>query len=207
LAMMYGLNFDEMSFLNNLPHSLNPKRGFVGSINGRFYWPGDVVGNSANGPGGYGVHVEGWLPTFQALSGFQTRLLASNPATAQAQIDAALRNGYPVAVWAVLGFRAQLAQNSVWVGPDANGNAVDCRGPAPSCSFLISGEHAYLILGRNGDSYLIYDPGSGEISYFSRAAVITGITTLFSGPTGSAPGAVIIPSANNLPDLRQLPNW
>ncbi len=205
LAMMYGLNFDEMSFLARLPHSLNPRRGFVGSINGRFYWPGDIVGNTANGPGG--VHVEGWTPLFQALSGFQTRLLGSTPAAAQAQIDLALRHGYPVAVWAILGFRATIAKNSVWIGASADGTAIDCGGPAPNCSYLASGEHAYLILGRNGDSYLVYDPGKGEISYYSRSTVITGITTLFAGATGSAPGAVIIPTANHLPDMRQVPNW
>src|SRR5712691_11912081 len=80
IAMMYGLNFDEASFLSQMPHSLNPRRGFVGSIDGRFYWPRDVIGGNANGPGGYGIHVEGWSSTFQALSGFQVRLLSSNPA-------------------------------------------------------------------------------------------------------------------------------
>src|SRR5258706_7370622 len=95
LAMMYGLNFDEMSFLGRLPHSLNPRRGFVGSVSGRFYWPRDIVGGNANGPGGYGVHVEGWLPLFQSLSGFQGWYLSPDPATVRVQIDTALRRGYP----------------------------------------------------------------------------------------------------------------
>jgi LysM repeat protein len=207
LAAMYGLQFDEISFLGRLPHSLNPRRGFVGSINGRFYWPRDLIGGTANGPGGYGVHVEGWIPTFQVLSGFQTRLLPSSAAAAQAQIDAALRRGYPVAVWAILGFRGQLVQNSVWIGPGPDGWAIDCGGPGPNCSYLASGEHTYLILGRRDDDYLVYDPGDGEISYFSRLTVIVGITTLFAGPTGSSPGAVILPASGHVPDLRQLPNW
>jgi LysM repeat protein len=207
LAMMYGLSFDEVGFMNRLPHSLNPRRGFVGSNNGRFYWPRDLIGSTANGPGGYGVHVEGWAPTFQALSGFQTPLLSSGTSAAGAQIDAALRRGYPVAVWAILGFRAHLAQNSVWIGAGPDGRAIDCGGPGPTCSYLASGEHAYLILGRNGESYLLYDPGSGEIGYFSRTAVLVGITTLFAIPTGSAPGAVIVPAAAHVPDLRQVPNW
>ncbi|MCC7451525.1 MAG: LysM peptidoglycan-binding domain-containing protein [Anaerolineae bacterium] len=207
IAMMYGLTFDEMSFLSRLPHSLNPRRGFVGSINGRFYWVRDLIGSTAEGPGGYGVHVEGWLPTLQALSGFQARLLSSNPTSARLQIDSALRKGYPVAIWAVLGFRENIAKNSMWIGADANGRAIDCGGPGSGCSYLVSGEHAYLIIGRNGDSYLVYDPGSGEIGYYARSVVINGITTLFAVPTGSAPGAVIIPSADKLPDLRQLPDW
>ncbi len=207
LAMMYGLSFDEVSFMNRLPHSLNPRRGFVGSSAGRFYWPRDLIGGTAEGPGGYGVHVEGWLPTFQALSGFQARLLSPGTSAAGAQIDAALHRGYPVAVWAMLGFRAHLAQNSVWIGAGPDGRAIDCGGPGPNCSYLASGEHAYLILGRSGDSYLVYDPGSGDIGYFSRMTVIVGITTLFAVPTGSAPGAVIIPAAGKLPDLRQLPDW
>lgn len=207
LAMMYGLTFDEASFQGRLPHALNPRAGFVGSVNGRFYWPRDLIGGTALGPGGYGVHAEGWAPTFQALSGFQVRRLPSGSAAAESQIDAALRRGYPVAIWAILGFRAPLAQNSVWIGPGANGAAIDCGGPGPNCSYLASGEHTYLILGRNGDSYLIYDPGKGEISYFPRSTVIVGITTLFAVPTGSAPGVVIVPSAAHLPDLSQLPNW
>ncbi len=207
LAMMYGLSFDEVSFMSRLPHSLNPRRGFVGSNNGRFYWPRDVIGGTAAGPGGYGVHVEGWMPTFQALSGFQARLLPSGSTAAQAQIDAALRRGYPVAVWAILGFRAHLAQNSVWIGAGPDGRAIDCGGPAPNCFYLTSGEHAYLVLGRRGDEYLVYNPGNGEMSYVSRTTLIIGITTLFAVPTGSAPGAVIVPPADRLPDLRQLPNW
>ncbi|MEP7287249.1 MAG: LysM peptidoglycan-binding domain-containing protein [Chloroflexota bacterium] len=207
LAMMYGLNFDETGFLNNLPHSINPKRGFVGSTNGRFYWPRDLIGGSITGPGGYGVHVEGWSPVFQALSGFQVRLLSANPVAAQSQIDAALRHGYPVAVWAILGFRENIAHNSVWIGTSADGTVIDCGGPAPNCYYLASGEHAYLILGKRDDSYLLFNPGDGEISYFSRATVITGITTLFAVPTGSAPGAVIVPTADRIPDLSRLPNW
>jgi LysM repeat protein len=207
LAAMYGLHFDEISFLGRLPRALNPRRGFVGSIYGRFYWPRDLIGGTANGPGGYGVHVEGWVPTFQALSGFQTRLLPQGAAAAQAQIDAALRRGYPVAVWAILGFRAPLTQNSVWIGPGPDGTAIDCGGPGPNCSYLASGEHTYLLLGRRGDDYLVYDPGNGEISYFSRLTVIVGITTLFAGPTGSSPGAVIVPAYGHVPDLRQLPDW
>lgn len=207
LAMMYGLTFDEASFLGRLPHALNPRLGFVGSVNGRFYWPRDLIGGTAIGPGGYGVHAEGWTPTFQALSGFQVRLLPSGAVAAEAQIDAALRHGYPVVIWAILGFRAPLAQNSVWIGPGVDGTAIDCGEPGPNCSYLVSGEHTYLILGRSGDSYLIYDPGSGEISYFPRRTVIIGTTTLFAVPTGSAPGVVIVPSAAHLPDLRQLPNW
>src|SRR5204862_6026286 len=66
LAMMYGLNFDEASFQSRLPHSLNPQKGFVGSVDGRFYWPGDIVGGNANGPGGCGVHGEGWPRTVEA---------------------------------------------------------------------------------------------------------------------------------------------
>ena len=207
LAMMYGLNFDEAAFMSRLPHSLNPRVGFVGSVSGRFYWPRDLIGGTADGPGGYGVHVEGWMPTFQALSGFQLRVLPSGSWAAQGQIDAALWRGYPVAIWAILGFRAPLAQNSVWIGPTPNGTAIDCGGPGPNCSYLVSGEHAYLILGRKGDDYLVYDPGSGAISYFPRNVVIVGITTLFATPTGSAPGVVIVPSADRMPDLRQLPSW
>jgi LysM repeat protein len=207
LAMMYGLNFDEASFLSRLPHSLNPKRGFVGSVDGRFYWPADIIGGTATGPGGYGVHVEGWKPTFEALSGFQVRLLSSNPAAAQSQIDAALRHGYPVAVWAILGFRANIARNSVWIGTTADGTAIDCGGPAPNCFYLASGEHAYLILGKKADAYMAYDPGKGEIGYYSRSTVITGITTLFATPTGSAPGGVIVPRASNVPDTSRLPGW
>jgi LysM repeat protein len=207
LAMMYSLNFDEVSFMNRLPHSLNPRRGFVGSNSGRFYWPRDVIGNTADGPGGYGVHVEGWTPTFQALSGFQTPLLASGTTAAGFQIDQALRLGYPVAIWAILGFRAHLAQNSVWIGAAPDGRAIDCGGPNVYCSYLASGEHTYLILGRNGDSYRVYDPGNGEIGYFSRTAVLIGITSLFAVPTGSAPGAVIVPPTAQVPDMSQIPNW
>ncbi len=207
LAMMYGLNFDEASFLSRLPHSLNPQRGFVGAVNGRFYWPADIVGGTANGPGGYGVHVEGWKTTFEALSGFQVRLLSSNPTAAQTQIDSALRHGYPVAVWAILGFRANIARNSVWIGATADGTVIDCGGPAPNCYYLASGEHAYLILGRNADDYIVYDPGKGDITNYPRSTVITGITTLFAVPTGSAPGGIIVPRTGSLPDLSRLPTW
>jgi hypothetical protein len=207
IAAMYGLNFDEMGFQSNLPHSLNPRKGFVGSVDGRFYQPRDLIGSTATGPGGYGVHVEGWSPVFQALSGFQVSLLSSNATTAAAQIDSALRRGYPVAVWAVLGFRENIAKNSVWLGAASDGTAIDCGGPGPGCYYLVSGEHAYLIVGRDGNSYQVYDPGKGEINYFARATVITGITTLFAYPTGSAPGAVIIPGSGRLPDLSRLPGW
>ena len=206
IAMMYGLTFDEMSFLSRLPHSLNPRRGFVGSISGRFYWVRDLIGSTADGPGGSGVHAEGWMPTFQSLSGFQAKLLSASPTAARLQIDTALRRGYPVAIWAVLGFRENIAKNSMWIGAGADGRAIDCGGPGSGCSYLVTGGHAYLILGRNGNSYLIYDPGSGESATFP-VVVINGITTLFAAPTGSAPGAVIIPAAEKLPDLRQLPDW
>ncbi|HVO42988.1 MAG TPA: LysM peptidoglycan-binding domain-containing protein [Aggregatilineales bacterium] len=207
LAMMYGLNFDEIAFMDRLPHSLNPQRGFVGSSSGRFYWPADVVGGTADGPGGYGVHVEGWLPTFQSLSGFQARLLSSSPAGARSQIDAALRRGYPVAIWAMLNFRPPLQDHSVWVGASASGVAIDCGGPGAGCHYLASGEHSFLVLGRARDQYLIYNPGNGDLGYFSIDTVITGITTFFAVPTGSAPGAVIVPSAGYTPDLAAVPGW
>ncbi len=137
IAMMYGLTFDEMSFLSRLPHSLNPRRGFVGSISGRFYWVRDLIGSTADGPGGYGVHVEGWMPTFQSLSGFQAKLLSASPTAARLQIDTALRRGYPVAIWAVLGFRENIAKNSMWIGAGADGRAIDCGGPGSGCSYLV----------------------------------------------------------------------
>jgi len=207
IALMYGLPYDEAAFLAQLPHSLNPRLGFVGSLQGRFYWPGDLVGSTAYGPGGYGVHVEGWLPTFKAISGFRGRLLSPSPAAAQLQIDEALRHGYPIAIWAILGFREAPAGHSVWIGPGADGKAVDCGGPAPDCNFLASGEHTYLILGRQDSDYVIYDPGSGDMTTYSRSVVITGITTYFAGPTGSAPGAVIIPATGDVPDLQRVPDW
>lgn len=145
IAAMYGLSFDETRFLNSLPHSLNPRRGFVGSAEGRFYYPRDLIDGTANGPGGYGVHVEGWSPTFQALSGFGVRLLASDSSAAGIQIDAALRHGQPVAVWAVLEFRENVAARSVWLGSGADGKAIDCGRPGKNCYYLVSGEHTYLV--------------------------------------------------------------
>src|SRR5262249_5285767 len=131
----------------------------------------------------------------------------SSPTAAQSQIDTALRHGYPVAVWAILGFRENIARNSVWIGATADGTAIDCGGPAPKWYYLASGEDGYPILGRKPDAYLVYDPGKGEIGYYSRSTVITGITTLFAFPTASAPGGVIVPSAGNVPDMSRLPAW
>jgi len=111
----------------------------------------------------------------------------------------------------VVGFAATGATTNTvqncWIGLGPDGRAIDCGGPAPNCVYLASGEHAYLILGRRGEEYLVYNPGNGEIAYVSRTALIIGITTLFAVPTGSAPGAVIAPPAERLPDLRQVPNW
>jgi hypothetical protein len=207
VAAMYGLPFDEVSFLSSLPRSFNPRRGFVGAVDGRFYYPRDMIGNPIFGPGGYGVHVEGWSPTFEALSKFTVRLLSSDTATAGFQIDTALRNGEPVAVWAVIDFQQPDAARSVWLGADSNGNAIDCGGPAQICWYLVSGEHTYLIIGRTGNSYLLYNPGNGEIRYYARDAVLIGITDFFAVPTGSAPGAIILPTLGHIPDLSQLPNW
>ena len=148
IAAMYGLPFDEVSFLSSLPHSISPRRGFVGAVDGRFYYPRDMIGNPMTGPGGYGVHVEGWSPTFQALSRFGVLLLASDATDAGFQIDTALRHGEPVAIWAVIDFREADAARSVWLGADANGNSIDCGGPAQDCWYLVSGEHTYFIIGR-----------------------------------------------------------
>lgn len=207
IAAMYGLPFDEISFLSSLPRSFNPRRGFVGAVDGRFYFPRDLIGNPLSGPGGYGVQVEGWLPTFEALSRFGASFLASDMGTAGFQIDSALRQGEPVAVWAVIDFQQADAARSVWLGADANGDAVDCGGPAQNCWYLVSGEHTYLIIGRTGNSYLLYNPGNGEIRYYARDAVLIGITAYFAAPTGSAPGAVVLPAQGHIPGLSQLPNW
>ncbi len=151
--------------------------------------------------------MEGWSPTFQTLSGYGVRLLASDSLTAGAQIDNALRHGYPIAIWAVLGFQENIAARSVWLGRGADGKAIDCGGAGKTCSYLVSGEHTYLLIGRDNNSYVLYNPGNGQIEYRPRAPGFERDHHFFRRADGIIARRNDPPTQGHTPDLSQLPGW
>lgn len=87
-ARYYGNHINEITFFNNLPHSDNPDKGFVGNVNGTW---GQIP------PNAYGVHAE---PVANLLRAYGLSAYAHRPLSWD-QLRAEITGGHPVIVWIV----------------------------------------------------------------------------------------------------------
>lgn len=87
-AKHYGVNIDEIHFLNHLPRSDDPEIGFVGN-------PDGVWGNTP--PNDYGVHA---LPVANLLRDYGL-VAASSKSLSWDELRAEIASGNPVIVWII----------------------------------------------------------------------------------------------------------
>jgi uncharacterized protein YvpB len=85
-AGYFGYAIDELAFMNGLPKSDNPDKGFVGDVNG-------VWGNIP--PNAYGVHAG---PVAERLRAYGVPAQAQRPLS-WAALRAEIASGQPVMVW------------------------------------------------------------------------------------------------------------
>jgi len=129
-ARYFGVNISETEFLNKLPVSDDPNRGFVGDVNGA---GGQIPPNS------YGVHAE---PVAALLRAYGVPATANYSMSAEAivrEIDA----GKPVIVWVMVG-----------TGP---GHALNYTTDDGNTVVVARNEHTVIIIGYDPTGVTILD--------------------------------------------------
>jgi uncharacterized protein YvpB len=140
LARFWGVNFKETTFLNSLPISDNPEKGFVGSVYG-------VWGQTPPKP--YGVHAR---PVAIALRKFGLNARAQYGMTLE-ELKFEIANGRPVVVWVV---------GHVWEGKPIIYTAED-----GSEVTVVRYEHTMLAYGYDKAGIYLIDAGSGTKRNYS----------------------------------------
>ncbi len=135
LAAFWGFNVPEAQFLEKLPRSDNPHKGFVGS-------PDDPRGGLP--PNGYGVYAEPVAALLQAYG---------LPARAEHRrglnwLREELAAGQPVIVWATYGFRNQPVQT--YRSTDGQEHKV------------VPFEHTFLVMGYTPTEFQVIDAFDGK---------------------------------------------
>ena len=133
-AGVFGRTLNEMNFLNGLPDSANPDKGFVGNVNGTW---GQIP------PNDYGVHAE---PIAARLRHYGLSAYAHRPLTWN-DLRSEIADGRPVIVWII---------GSVF-GPDelAYGIPVYYTPPDGLHTVVARYEHTVVITGYT-DSQVYY---------------------------------------------------
>jgi uncharacterized protein YvpB/LysM repeat protein len=135
VAAFWGLSIGETEFLQALPHSDNPEKGFVGNPNEAWgYLP----------PHGYGVHA---TPVAEVLQSYGLEAIGLSNLSwndLRAQISA----GNPVIVWII---------GAMWDGTPAEYEAQD-----GSAAIVAAFEHTMILTGYNQDSVQVVDAYTGQ---------------------------------------------
>lgn len=129
-ANFYGVSIGEDSFLNNLPLSDNPDKGFVGNVDGAW---GQIP------PNDYGVHAE---PVAAVLRSFGVPATASR-GISFTDIRRQIASGNPVIVWVV---------GSVWGASGVSYTASD-----GSTTTVAYNEHTVMVVGYDETGVTIVD--------------------------------------------------
>lgn len=145
MAAFWGLDISETEFLEALPRSDNPDKGFVGS-------PHDAWGRTP--PNSYGVHADPVAETLQAFG-----------LEADAQVNVSwdavrqeISNGYPVMIWVIGG---------MWKGVPVEYTAND-----GSIVTAAAFEHTMVLTGYNADTVEVVDAADGKSYTYSLEAFL-----------------------------------
>lgn len=138
-AAFWGVYIGETEFLQALPTSDNPEKGFVGS-------PNEAWGRLP--PHGYGVHAE---PVAQTLRDFGLRAEAHKDLTWD-DLRAEISAGRPVIVWIV---------GAMWTG-----TSVDYEASDGSVVRVAAFEHTMILTGYSSTSVQVIDAYSGQYQYY-----------------------------------------
>jgi len=140
LAIFWGIEFEEITFLGSLPVSDNPEKGFVGNVHG-------VWGQTPPKP--YGVHAR---PIALALRRFGLNARAQYGMTLE-ELKFEIANGRPVVVWVV---------GHVWQGKPIIYTAED-----GSEVTVARYEHTMLAYGYDKAGIYLIDAGNGTKRNYS----------------------------------------
>ncbi len=158
LAAFWGVGFGENEFLEALPRSDNPDRGFVGS-------PDDTWGNIP--PESYGVHAG---PVADTLRKFGLHAAAHDNLSWD-DLRAEIHAGRPVIVWVIW---------QMW-----GGTSVEYTAPDGSTSRVVNYEHTMILTGYSQDTVQVVDAYSGQyqtywLSTFLRSWAVLGNMAVFT---------------------------
>ncbi len=132
-ARYFGASISETDFLNNLPSSDDPNRGFVGNVND---YGGQIPPNS------YGVHAE---PVAELLRAYGVPATAMTSMSAEA-IRREIDYGHPVIAWVIVG---TIPGYGVYYTTQ-DGNSV----------LVARNEHTVIVIGYDPTGVTILDGGT-----------------------------------------------
>jgi LysM repeat protein/uncharacterized protein YvpB len=142
-AAFWGVEVDEITFLQQLPGTDNPETGFVGNVD-------DTPGNLP--PRGYGVYAG---PVAALLQGAYGIPAAAHSNLSEIELQSEIASGRPVIVWYIYGFRTVAA-----IPLTASDGAVFQAAPF---------EHTGIVIGYDSSSYLVLDAFTGLAQRIDRA--------------------------------------
>ena len=145
LAGFWGFSIGETEFLQALPSSDNPDKGYVGN-------PNEAWGRLP--PHGYGVHAD---PVAETLRDFGLQAEAHHN-LGWDDLRAEISAGRPVIVWVI---------GSMWLG-----TPVDYQAEDGSVSRVAAFEHTMLLTGYGADSVEVIDAYSGQYNYYWLSAFL-----------------------------------
>lgn len=134
LANYWGITVSETEFLNALPESDDPEKGFVGNVNNPW---GNIP------PQAYGVHAK---PVADLLNTYGLDAQA-HKALLFTDLQAEIATGRPVIVWVIGG---------VWAGTPQTYTAND-----GSQTIVAKFEHTMIMIGYDTNNVYLVDAGSG----------------------------------------------
>ena len=135
LAAFWGISIGESEFLQALPHTDNPEKGFVGN-------PNEAWGNLP--PHGYGVHA---TPVAEILQSYGLEAIGlSNLSWDDLRWE--ISAGHPVIVWII---------GAMWGGTPVEYEASD-----GSTAVVAAFEHTMILTGYNQDSVQVVDAATGQ---------------------------------------------
>lgn len=164
LAAFWGLSIGETEFLQALPRSDNPDKGFVGN-------PNDIWGRLP--PHGYGVHAD---PVAETLRQYGLQAEAHHDLSWD-DVRKEIIAGRPVIVWVI---------GAMWPG-----TPVDYQAEDGSIAKVAVFEHTMLLTGYSEESVEVIDAYSGQYQYYwlnsflDSWAVLGNMAVFASGQDGS----------------------
>lgn len=160
LASFWGVYVTETQFLQALPRTDNPEKGFVGNPNDRW---GDIPPNS------YGVYAG---PVAQALNDFGLQAEALKHLSWN-DLRSQISEGNPVIVWVI---------GKMWPGTPQHYKASD-----GSTTIVAAFEHTMLLTGYSTDTIQVVDASNGayqtyRLSDFLTSWSVLGNMAVFASP-------------------------
>ncbi len=135
LAAFWGINIGESEFLQALPRTDNPEKGFVGSPNEAWgYLP----------PHGYGVHAS---PVAEILQSYGLEAIGLSNLSWD-DLRWQINGGNPVIVWII---------GAMW-----DGSPVEYEASDGSTTIVAAFEHTMILTGYNQDSVKVVDAYTGQ---------------------------------------------